>query len=96
MRLILKILFAPLIAVMTLLIWIAQKAVQLSAIVLNAIALLTALGAICIMLDGRTAHGIAGLVAAFLLTPFGLPLLAMIFLTHVEEFKEWIQNRVYG
>ena len=46
MRLILKILFAPLIAVMTLLIWIAQKAVQLSAIVLNVIALLTALGAI--------------------------------------------------
>ena len=85
MRLILKILFAPLIAVMTLLIWIAQKAVQLSAIVLNVIALLTALGAICIMLDGRTAHGIAGLVAAFL-----------FFLTHVEEFKEWIQNRVYG
>ena len=59
-------------------------------------AVATALGAICILIDGRTAHGIAGLIAAFLLTPFGLPLLSIILLGQVQKFKCWLQDRVYG
>lgn len=96
MKILLKILFAPAVALLSVFIWIATKIVQVSAIVLNMIAITTALGAICIILDGRTAHGIAGLVAAFLLTPFGLPLLSIILLGQVQRFKCWIQDCVYG
>lgn len=96
MKILLKILFAPVVALLSVFIWIATKIVQVSAIVLNMIAIATALGAICIILDGRTAHGIAGLVAAFLLTPFGLPLLSIILLGQVQRFKCWIQDCVYG
>lgn len=96
MKIFLKILFAPVVALLSVSIWIATKIVQVSAIVLNMIAIATALGAICIILDGRTAHGIAGLVAAFLLTPFGLPLLSIILLGQVQRFKCWIQDCVYG
>lgn len=96
MKILLKILFAPVIALLSVFIWIATKIVQVSAIVLNMIAVATALGAVCIIIDGRTAHGIAGLVAAFLLTPFGLPLLSIILLGQVQRFKCWIQDCVYG
>ena len=96
MKILLKILFAPVVALLSVSIWIATKIVQVSAIVLNMIAIATALGAICIILDGRTVHGIAGLVAAFLLTPFGLPLLSIILLGQVQRFKCWIQDCVFG
>ena len=96
MKVLLKILFAPVIAVLSVFIWLAAKIVQAAAIVLNFIAVATALGAICILIDGRTAHGIAGLIAAFLLTPFGLPLFSIILLGQVQKFKFWLQNRVYG
>lgn len=96
MKILLKILFAPVIAVLSIFIWLAAKIVQAAAIVLNFIAVATALGAICILIDDRTAHGIAGLIAAFLLTPFGLPLLSIILLGQVQKFKFWLQDRVYG
>lgn len=96
MKIILKILCAPIIAVLTVFVWLAAKLVQVSAIFLNIIAILTALGAVCIIIDGRTGQGIAGLVAAFLLTPFGLPMLSIALLGLVQRFKFWIQDRVYG
>ena len=81
---------------LTVFVWLAAKLVQVSAIFLNIIAILTALGAVCIIIDGRTGQGIAGLVAAFLLTPFGLPMLSIALLGLVQRFKFWIQDRVYG
>ena len=96
MKILLKILFAPVIAVLSIFIWLAAKIVQAAAIVLNFIAVATALGAICILIDGRTAHGVAGLIAAFLLTPFGLPLLSIILPGQVQRLKCWLQDRVYG
>ena len=96
MKILLKILFAPVIAVLSIFIWLAAKIVQTAAIALNFIAVATALGAICILIDGRTAHGVAGLIAAFLLTPFGLPLLSIILLGQVQKFKCRLQDRVSG
>ena len=73
-----------------------NEIVEISAVVLNFIAIGTALGAICIIIDGRTASGIAGLVAAFFLTPFGLPLFAMLILEGVKNIKRRMQEYVYG
>ena len=95
MKIILKILCAPVIAALSIFIWLAAKLVQFSAIFLNIIAILTALGAVYIIIDGRTASGIVGLVAAFLLTPYGLPMLSIILLGQVQRFKCWIQDKVY-
>ena len=96
MKILLRILLAPVFLLLTVIIWIATKIVELSAVVLNFIAIATALGAICIIIDGRTASGVAGLVAAFFLTPFGLPLLAMLILEGVKSVKCRIQEYVYG
>ena len=96
MKILLRILLAPVFVLLTVIIWIATKIVELSAVVLNFIAIATALGAICIIIDGRTASGIAGLITAFFLTPFGLPLLAMLILEGVKSVKCRIQECVYG
>lgn len=95
MKILLRILFAPVLLALSVFIWLASKLMQVSAVFLNLIAILTALGAVCTILNGSTVSGIAGLVAAFLLTPFGLPLLSIILLGQVQRFQCWIQDKVY-
>lgn len=94
MKKLLKILVAPIIALLSVSIWIAAKLVEISAIILNFVAIAVALGAVCILLDGKTVQGICGLIAAFLFTPFGLPMLSIILLGQVQRFKCWIQDCV--
>ena len=96
MKLLMKILFAPIIAVLAVFTWLAVQLVKVSAVILNFIAFFVGLGALCILWNGDTAQGIAGLVAAFLLTPFGLPMLSIILLGQVQKFRYWIQDHVYG
>ena len=95
MKFLLKILTAPIVAVLSVFIFFATKLVEISAVVLNFIAILVALGSISHIIDGRTGNGIAGLVAAFLLTPYGLPLITIMLLGQVQRFKCWIQDCVY-
>ena len=75
---------------LTVIIRIATKIVELSPVVLNFIAIVTALGAVCIIIDG-----IMGPVAAFLLTPYGLPLLTIMLPGQVQRFKCRLQDCVY-
>ena len=96
MKILLRILLVPVFLLLTVIIWIATKIVELSAVVLKFIAIATALGTICIIINDRTASGISGLIAAFFLTPFGLPLFAMLILEGVKSLKCRIQECVYG
>ena len=80
MKILLKILCAPMIAVLSVFVWLASKLVQISAVVMNFIAIAVGLGALCILFDGKTAQGICGLIAAFLFTPFGLPMFSIMLL----------------
>lgn len=95
MKFLLKILAAPVVAALSAFIFLATKLVEISAIVLNFLAVLVALGSISHIVDGRTGNGIAGLLAAFLLTPYGLPLITILLLGEVQRFKCWIRDRVY-
>ena len=95
MKFLLKILAAPIVAALSVFIFFATKLAEISAVVLNFIAILVALGSISHIIDGRTGNGIAGLVAAFLLTPYGLPLITIMLLGQVQRFKCWIQDCVY-
>ena len=95
MKILLKIICAPTIAVLSIFVWLTAKLIQVSAVVMNFIAIAVALGAVCVLLDGRTANGIAGLIAAFLLTPFGLPMLSIMLLGLVQRLRYWIQDSVY-
>ena len=48
MKILLKILCAPMIAVLSVFVWLASKLVQISAVVMNFIAIAVGLGALCI------------------------------------------------
>ena len=95
MKFLLKILAAPIVAALSVFIFFATKLVEISAVVLNFIAILVALGSISHIIDGRTGNGIAGLVTGFLLTPYGLPLITIMLLGQVQRFKCWLQDCVY-
>ena len=95
MKILLKIICAPIIAVLSIFVWLTAKLILVSAVVLNFIAIVVALGAVCVLLDGRPGNGIAGLIAAFLLTPFGLPMLSIMLLGLVQRLRYWIQDSVY-
>ena len=96
MKILLKILCAPVIAVLSVFVWLTAKLVHVSAVVMNFIAIAVGLGALCILVDGKAAQGICGLIAAFLFTPFGLPMISIILLGQVQKFRYWIQDSVYG
>ena len=51
MKILLKILCAPMIAVLSVFVWLASKLVQISAVVMNFIAIAVGLGALCILFD---------------------------------------------
>ena len=38
----------------------------------------------------------APVIAAFLFTPFGLPMISIMLLGQVQKFRYWIQDSVYG
>ena len=63
MKILLKILCAPMIAVLSVFVWLASKLVQISAVVMNFIAIAVGLGALCTLFDGKTAQGICGLIS---------------------------------
>ena len=96
MKILLKILCAPVIAVLSVFVGLTAKLVQASAVILNFIAIAVGLGSLCIFVDGKTAQGICGLIAAFLFTPFGLPMISIMLLGQVQKFRYWIQDSVYG
>ncbi|MGN0483402.1 MAG: hypothetical protein ACI4HI_07605 [Lachnospiraceae bacterium] len=88
MKILLKILCVPMITVLSVFVWLAAKLVQVSAVVMNFIAIAVGLGALCILLDGKTAQGICGLIAVFLFTLFGLPMISIILLGQVQQFYQ--------
>lgn len=95
-KLLLKIIVAPVIAALTLFIWMCVGVVYVSGLVLGIISTVIAvLGAVMLVVGPRQ-NGVIALVMAFLISPYGLPLAAIWLLGKVQDLKFAIQDRVYG
>lgn len=95
-KLLLKIIVAPVIAALTLFIWMCVGVVYVSGLVLGIISTVIAvLGAVMLVVGPRQ-NGVIALVMAFLISPYGLPLAAIWVLGKVQDLKFAIQDRVYG
>lgn len=79
MRLILKILLAPVMLVLAFLIWLCTLTLHISAVLLNVLSVLLVLVSIFSFIDHDVKNGVIELVAAFLLSPYGLPMLGAWF-----------------
>ena len=96
LKLILKIVIAPVILLLTLAIWICVGLVYVSGLVLGLLSTVIALLGVAVLLTCSLQNGIILLVMAFLISPFGLPMAAIWLLGKVQDLKFAIQDLVYG
>lgn len=96
MKLILKILAAPVIAILVIFIWLCALLLRLSAWVFGIVStILGVLGLVVLILDNVT-NGIIILVFAFLVSPVGLPMVAAWMIGQMQRFRYFIQDAIYG
>ena len=96
MKFILKILFAPVIAILAVIIWLSALMLKLSAWVFGIVStILVVLGLAVLLLDSFT-NGIIILVFAFLVSPVGLPMVAAWTIGQMQRLRYFVQDAVYG
>ena len=96
MKLILKILAAPVIAILVVFIWRCALLLRLSAWVFGIVStILGVLGLAVLILDNVT-NGIIILVFAFLVSPMGLPMVAAWMIGQMQRFRYFVQDALYG
>ena len=96
MKLILRILVAPIIAALTIAVWFCAFLLQCSAFVFGLASLVFTILSIALFLTGAIKNGCIILVLAYLVSPYGFPLLAIRLLGLVQRLRYAIQDRVYG
>ena len=95
MRLILKIVAAPLVIALTLFVWICIILLYCTGMVLGLAALVVALFGVAVLVTYSLQNGIILLVIAFLISPMGLPTAAAWLLGKVQGLRYAIQDRIY-
>ena len=96
MKFLLKILFAPVIVILTLIIWSFALILRLSAWVFGIIGTIFGILGLAILLLDSVTNGIIVLVIAFLVSPVGLPMLAAWTIGQMQRFRYFVQDAVYG
>lgn len=96
MRLLLKIVFAPAIVLLTILIWLCGLMLKFSAWVFGIIGTVLGILGLAILLLDSVTNGIIVLVIAFLASPLGLPMLAAWMIGQMQRFRYFVQDAIYG
>ena len=96
MKFLLKILFAPVIVILTLIIWTFALILRLSAWVFGIIGTIFGILGLAILLLDSVTNGIIVLVIAFLVSPVGLPMVAAWMIGQMQRFRYFVQDAVYG
>jgi hypothetical protein len=96
MKIILKILLAPVIFALRLLVLVCKTCIQCTAWVIGIVTFLSGAFSVILFFTGDTKNGLIMLAVTFLISPFGLPMLAVWLLGQVQRLRFAIQARVYG
>ena len=96
MRFLLKIVLAPAIALLAVLIWLCGLTLKLSAWVFGIIGTVLGILGLAILLLDSVTNGIIVLVIAFLASPLGLPMLAAWMIGQMQRFRYFLQDAIYG
>lgn len=95
MKILLKIVVAPLVVLLTLAIWICVGLVYVSGLVLGLVSMVIAFLGVAVLVTYSPQNGFILLMIAFLISPFGLPKLAFWLLGKVQDLKFAVQNVIY-
>lgn len=96
LKLILKIVIAPVILLLTLAIWICVGLVYVSGLVLGLLSTVIALLGVAVLVTYSPQNGLILLVIAFLISPYGLPMLAGWLVAKLHVLRYAIQDWIYG
>lgn len=93
MRILLKIILFPIILLLTILLALSKGILYIGGGIMGLLAMLFGVIGIGGMITGDyKSVGIPALVFAWLLSPFGLPLLAAFIIANVELFRDWLRE----
>ena len=92
----LMIITAPIILLLTLFVWLCTGLIYISGLVLGLFSTVIALLGVAVLITYSPQNGVILLVMAFLISPMGLPLVAIWLLGKVQSLKFAIQELVYG
>lgn len=95
MKILLKILFAPIMALMWIAIKIGVAIIYVSGLVLGIASGIIAAISIVYMLTGTVMNGLIGLVIAYLLSPYGILMFTIMILGIIQKSKVNFQDRIY-
>lgn len=95
MKLILKILFAPIILALAFFTWLCTLAVNISATLMAFVAALCAIMGVITIFTDSVGKGIIGLAVAFVLSPWGLPMVAAWLIAQLHILRFWIKETIY-
>lgn len=87
MKIILKILAAPIVLVLTLFVWICSALLYCSAFIFGLAATIIALLGVAVLVTYSLKNGIILFIIAFLVSPVGLPMVAAWLLGKVYNFR---------
>ena len=96
MRIFLKILLAPFMAVLIVFVWFFAFILDLSSMIFGLAGTIFGLLGILILFIDSVKNGIFVLIFAFLVSPFGLPMLAVHLLGLMQKLRYAIQDNIYG
>ena len=96
MRFLLKIVLAPAIALLAVLIWLCGLTLKLAAWVFGTFGTVLGILGLAILLLDSVTNGIIVLVIAFLASPLGLPMLAAWMIGQMQRFRYFVQDAIYG
>lgn len=95
MKILLKILFAPIMAVMWLVVKAGVAIGYISSLALGIVSVIIALISVVYLLTGGVTNGIIGLVIAYLASPYGIPMFAVMILGVVQRIRLGLQDCIY-
>lgn len=96
MKFIFKILIAPLMLALWVIEFICKLVLKLSSVVFVLISILFVIASIYYFSNGSTLNGCIGLGIAFLLSPYGLPKLAVKLVAWFIVMRTLLKEKIYG
>ncbi|MGN0150011.1 MAG: CD1845 family protein [Clostridia bacterium] len=96
MKILLKILFAPVMVLMWIAIKIGVAITYVSGLALGIISGSIVVISIVYMFTGARVNGLIGLVIAYILSPYGIPMFIIMMLGAVHRIRENLKYIIYG
>lgn len=96
MKFILKILFAPIVAILAIIAWVCGLMLSMSAWAFGIIGTILGILSLAVLLLDSVTNGIIILVIAYLVSPVGLPMMAAWMIGQLQKLRYFLQSAVYG